>query len=625
MCGIAGILGPEGSDVDRGALGRMGEALAHRGPDNLGYFVARNLGFAHTRLSIVDLSPAGNQPFCNERYALAFNGEIYNQAELRRTLEREGITARGTSDTAALFEYCVRFGIEQTLRDVRGMFAFAFCDLATGEVDLCRDRYGIKPLLWKHEGGTTYWASEVKAIDRVSDSPVNVTRTLFAAAAGVENSVYLTPFRGVFNVRPGCSLNCKPGLEPVERSYYDITADVDAELYRELDRAPAAEVVARMDGVLKRGVKSLLMSDAPMGCFVSGGIDSSLIATLALEEEKPLSLFTANILGKYSEFGEAKFLSERLGQPLYDAPFSPDMLLEGWAKATWHAEIPIVAHVNSIPFSYVSRLARTHGVKAVLTGEGSDELFLGYPKLLARRWRPWAAMPVTLLQRAYGAVPKLRDYLFPRSGQSIETFLWKFVRQFEREWIDDGAQAAYPFLEPNDAEEHYLTIQMFRSSLHSLLHRNDRMGMLASIESRFPFLDEEVVRFAVNLPVRYKIGRSWRFGNVKHPFAVDKWIVREVARRRLPQRLTDRAKLGFPLYGHQHLRVQPGFFRRGFLDEAIGLSDGVESHLLSRCNRYYVGKLVSIEVFGRMFGMRESEECVTEHLRNFVSVDTGIE
>jgi asparagine synthase (glutamine-hydrolysing) len=183
------------------------------------------------------------------------------------------------------------------------------------------------------------------------------------------------------------------------------------------------------------------------------------------------------------------------------------MLLEGWARATWHSEIPIIAHVNSIPFSYVSCLARDHGVKAVLTGEGSDELFLGYPKLLARRWKPWAAMPVNALIALYGVAPKLRSYLFPQPSQKLETFLWRFVRQFEREFIDRDGAGSYSFLPKKKAEEQYLTIQMFRSSLHSLLHRNDRMGMLGSIESRFPFLDEQVVRFAVNLPVRFKIGR----------------------------------------------------------------------------------------------------------------------
>lgn len=625
MCGIAGVLAPTGEQVEVCTLQRMGAATVHRGPDHFGWFIHQNVGFAHNRLSIVDLSPAGNQPFRNGRYALAFNGEIYNHQNLRRTLRERNIEPKGSSDTSTLFEYLVHFGVERTLNDVRGMFAFSFGDTQTGDVYLCRDRFGIKPLLWKFDGRKLYWASEIKAIMAVTPCSINVTRTLFAAAAGTENSVYLTPFQNVFNVRPGHYLHCRPGIEPASKEYFNIANEVDESLYREMDRLSQDEVVERFDQVLTGSVKSLLMGDAPMGCFVSGGIDSSLIATLALEhnlgQDKALSLFTANVLGRYSEFADAQLLSSSLKQPLYDVPFQPSMLLEGWARATWHSEIPIVAHVNSIPFSYVACLARQHGVKAVLTGEGADELFLGYPKLLARRWKRWAALPVKALIGVYGVVPKLKSYLFPNAGQSIETFLWRVVRQFEREFIDADAAGTYPFLDKGSAEEHYLTVQMFRSSLHSLLHRNDRMGMLGSIESRFPFLDEEVVRFALNLPIRFKIGRNWRLGNVKHPFAVDKWIVRETARRRLPAKLVEKPKLGFPLYGHQHLRLQKGFFRHGFLDQTLGMTGEMEEYLLSACDPYYVGKLVSIEVFGRLFGLGASQDSVTSLLREYVRLN----
>jgi asparagine synthase (glutamine-hydrolysing) len=621
MCGIAGILLPSGRVVDPGVLERMAGTLLHRGPDNTGWHVAGSAGFAHTRLSIVDLSARGNQPFRNDRYVLTYNGEIYNHLELRKNLKAEGVVLPdGSSDTDTLFHYLIRFGVDRTLRDIRGMYAFSFADTSDGAVYLCRDRYGIKPLYWTFRGGVLYWASEVKAIRQAVDVEVNFTRTLFAAVAGTENSVYLTPFEGVFNVKPGRYLSCRPGREPVSCEYYNLIADVDEKYYRELDRLSGNQVIGRFDAVFADAVKSMLMGDAPMGCFVSGGIDSSLVSTLAIENYKELSLFTANILGRFSEFADAQVLSESLKQPLYDAPFAPGMLLEGWARATWHSEIPLVAHVNSIPFSYVACLARQRGVKAVLTGEGSDELFLGYPKLLARRWKPLAAFPLKALRSLYGLVPKLEAYVFPNSGPSIEAFLFHLVRQYEREFIDADASRAYPFLPPAQAAEHYLTIQMFRSSLHSLLHRNDRMGMLASIESRFPFLDEEVVRFAVNLPVRFKIGRSVQFHNIKHPFAVDKWIVREAARRRLPKRLVDKPKLGFPLYGHRHLLLKKGFFRGGFIEQGLGMTDRVEEHLLTR-DRYNVGKLASIEVFGRLFAMGQSQADVSSLLDNFSSIE----
>lgn len=621
MCGIAGVLLPGDKVADPEVLRRMAAAIEHRGPDNTGCHITGSAGFVHTRLSIVDLSPNGNQPFRNERYVLCYNGEIYNHLALRKTLQDTGITLRdGSSDTDTLFHYLIQFGVERTLRDIRGMFAFSFTDTADGTVYLCRDRYGIKPLYWTFRGGVLYWASEVKAIQAATSLRVNFTRTLFAAVAGTENSVYLTPFDRVYNVRPGHYLACKPGLEPVSHEYYNLLADIDRNYYRELDGLPRAEAVRRFDGLFATAVKSMLMGDAPMGCFVSGGIDSSLVSTLAIENYTALALFTANILGRHSEFGDAQALSASLKQPLYDVPFEPKMLLDGWARATWHSEIPLIAHINSIPFSYVACLARERGVKAVLTGEGSDELFLGYPKLLARRWKPVAAFPLKVLTSLYGLVPKLKAYVLPKSGPSIESSLFHLVRQYEREFIDADAPAAYPFLSPKQAEEHYLTIQMFRSSLHSLLHRNDRMGMLASIESRFPFLDEEVVRFAVNLPVKFKIGRSLRLHNIKHPFAIDKWIVRETARHRLPRQLVDKEKLGFPLYGLQHLRLRKGFFRGGFIEHELDMTERVESHLLTR-DPYTVGKLAAIEVFGRQFALGESQDMVTSHLKRFGTIE----
>lgn len=600
----------------------MADAIQHRGPDNTGFYISGPIGFAHTRLSIVDLSNAANQPFVEGRYALAYNGEIYNHLSLRKALKEKGIELPdGSSDTSTLFHYLIQFGVERTLRDIRGMYAFAFADTSRNEVFLCRDRFGIKPLYWTFQNGTLYWASEVKAIRTIRPVSVNFTRTLFAAVAGTENSVYLTPFDKVQNVPPGQYLVCQAGQEPSCKEYYNIVGEVDRDAYREFDRMSGDDIVNRFNSEFTRSVNSMLMGDAPMGSFVSGGIDSSLVSTVAHENYKDLALFTANVLGKHSEFADAQALSQSLGRPLYDVPFQPGMLIDGWARATWHSEIPLIAHINSIPFSYVACLAREHKVKAVLTGEGSDELFFGYPKLLARRWKPIAALPITALSSLYGLIPKLKAYVFPNTGPRIESFLFHLVRQYEREFIDSEAESAYPFLSPEQAKEHYLTIQMFRSSLHSLLHRNDRMGMLGSIESRFPFLDEELVRFAVNLPVKFKIGRTYRLWNIKHPFSVDKWVVREAARRRLPERLVHKPKLGFPLYGLQHMRVRKGFFQNGFVADGIGMTSRMEEHLLSQGDRYLVGKLAAIEVFGRLFGLGQDASGVTAHLRAFGSIE----
>jgi asparagine synthase (glutamine-hydrolysing) len=623
MCGIAGVLLPPDRAVDPEAIERMGCALQHRGPDNAGSLCDRNYGVAHTRLSILDLSAAGNQPFVDGPYSLVYNGEIYNYLDLRRELLDRGVVLSGTSDTEVLFRLLILDGVDRTLPRLRGMFAFSFYNAAEQTVYLCRDRFGIKPLVYRSRGGELAWASEAKAIGEVGGLEIDLTRLLQSTGAIFDGRGEHTVFRHVRNVPPGSYLVVRAGEAPVAHRFHRWTDEISEVQYRELAGESMDGIVERFKVLLQTSVRRMLLSDAPMGVFVSGGIDSSLIALSAIAEDPDLSLFTANVVGMYSEVEDARLLARTLGATLREATYRPDDVLREWSRGTWHYEAPLIVHMNSLPLAVTAELAQRSGVKAVLTGEGSDELFLGYAKYVARRYRKLAA-PVNLMIKAYGLMPSVRRYLFPKRDGKLSGFYPKLLSNFEEEITMGSFDEAYGFLPPAKRRDHLSTADLLTSHLGSLLHRNDRMGMLAGIESRFPFLDEDLVRFGLNLPAKFKLRPVPRFYNRRHPFLMDKAVVRNAARDLLPRALTAKVKFGFPTYGHHSLVIDPRFFEGGYVEDAFGLSAEAERRLVSHPFRYFGALLASVEVFGRLFELGATPDEVTTHLTRHVRVDEAL-
>ncbi len=623
MCGISGML-LTSSEPEEAKLRGMGERLYHRGPDNFAIYRDARIALAHNRLSILDLSSKGNQPFCDDRYILIYNGEIYNYLEIKTELTKKGVRFEGTSDTEVLFALLVREGIERALHAVRGMFAFCFYDRYTGDVFLCRDRLGIKPLFWSHNQEGLFWASEVKALMAVLEIEPDPIQTLYAITGVADKLNQKTVFKDVYHVPPGHYLHYKQGPDggrPEVIEYFNLLEWVDESYYSQLELMSLQDAADHFSSLLDRSVQQMLMSDVPMGVFVSGGIDSGLIAWHGAQHDDGIELFTANILGQLSEYPDARLLSQTLSRPLHDVRFQPEMMISLWADVTYHYEAPVVTHTNAIPFSQVAGLAAQHGVKPVLTGEGADELFYGYPKLLTRRFDRLLKTPLNLLKSAYGFIPGLGAYVFPEAGPTILGFMETLVQNFERQMYREEGHKAYHFLKPAQAAYQYLTIQMLKEGLVALLYRNDRMGMMAGIESRFPFLDEEILRFAINLPAKFKTGRSTRFHNYKHPFLIDKAIVRKAAEKRLPAKLVYKKKDGFPMYGHQYVRVKPGYFRCGYAADILSLSSAAEDHMIRSQNPYFVAKLVSVDVFGRIFAWKESPDAVSEQLQKWVEIE----
>ncbi len=616
MCGIAGIYNKNGREVSLELVETLGTMMTHRGPDNFSFIGLDRIGVSHNRLSLLDLSSAANQPFKNEDFTLVYNGEIYNFKEIRKRLEDEHkIRFETTSDTEVLFYSLIYDGIEKCLKQIKGMFAFAFYDKKKDELWLARDRLGIKPLYYHQQNGSFYWSSEIKALAQTLKLKLDPIKTLFAINGIAEKSSDYTMFEGVFPVKPGTYLKINSKSDQPELFYYyRAIDDFEPEIYKELDRRSRPEVVSEFEKLFVGSIESMLVSDAPLGTFVSGGIDSSLISAIANGFYPELKLFTANVTGPNSEFEDARTLARHIDSELFDYRFEPEMLLTDWAEVTYFYECPIVVHANSIPFANVAKLARRMNVKAVLTGEGADELFLGYPQLLTKRFNKFAAFPVNALMSLYGIVPKLKGYLFPNGKANSLDFVNQIVQGFESPRGSEENSEKFDFLSDKQRREQYLTLKMLGDHLTTLLHRNDRMGMMASIEARFPFLEEDLVKFAINLPTKYKIGTTPRFHNYKHPFLTDKWMVREIAKKFLPKEIVHKKKKGFPMTGLKSVRVKSDFFKDGWVSENLSLSRDALDFMIETQDPYFIGKLSSVEIFGRIFGQGESIERVTERI-----------
>lgn len=624
MCGISGMFQRSGGEASLETAKRLGLSMTHRGPDNFGFELKGKVALAHNRLSLLDLSEAANQPFSNDRYSLIYNGETYNFQENRLRLQKEfNVEFKTTSDTEVLFYSLILEGIDKCLSTTKGMFAFAFYDELEETLWLARDRMGIKPLYYCESNGATYWASEIKALARTLGLQPDPVRTLFAANNMAEKSSEYTLFKGLRSLRPGSYLQIKKEGEPKEVIYYDVVDDFDPDYYRELDRQGSDQILQDFDEKFNDAVRKMLISDAPVGAFVSGGIDSSLISAVASKYNADIKLFTANVVGKYSEFADVQALSKHIGKDVYEYRFEPEMMLRDWADVTYHYDCPIVIHVNALPFSNVARLARDSNVKAVLTGEGADELFLGYPRLLTKRYDSLAAFPKNAIESLYKLYPALHSYVFGNNGNTPIAFLNKVVQGFEMQQLEGRASEKLSGLSSRNRNEQYMTIKMIREHLITLLHRNDRMGMMSSIEARFPFLDEDIVRFAINLPSKYKIGRTGRFYNYKHPFLIDKWIVRKTAEKYLPDQIVRKKKQGFPMYGHKFLTIKDGFFHDGWIAESLGLSNNVQAFMHHSQDPYFVAKMASVEIFGRIYGFGHATEAVTQHIYDNADV-TGV-
>lgn len=620
MCGIAGILRFDGEPVDEQSLARMSRRIAHRGPDDAGTFIGSSVGLAHRRLSILDLTSAARQPMwdAGRTAAICYNGEVYNYKELRDRLVAEGHAFHSTGDTEVLLRACMAWGVFEAARQVDGMFAFAYWDERRQELWLARDRMGIKPLYCHRTPERVLIASEIKALLGEIEPELDES-TLMALLMPVPLHDPHTLFRGIQAVEPGQVIRIRTTGQWEPHAFFSLGEAVDADLYRHLDRMPDDRVVATMAGLVERSVVLHLASDASVGTLASGGLDSSLISYLSRQHLPHLAAYHADVTGPLSELKWAQAFARHAGLPLHVAALTPEAYIRTLPRVTHANEWPVGFHPNTVPFYLVCRLAAQDGIKVLMTGEGADELFGGYATFRwnarRRRLETWKAHLTRALARlGLGRLGRLLDRLTESdSHYGSRSRAAALLTRGQSLLPIHEAGDAYAFISQPIEREFQMDLFVYlHSYLRSILWRNDRMGMAVGLESRVPYLDNELIRYAVNLPMRFKLRG-----------ATNKWVLRRVADNHLPPMLSRRQKCGFPVDAQSYVRPSWGFFREGFLESQLKIG-ARQLQAFSECHPELHFHLAMAEIWGQIFFQGGQPDEVAERLWQSVSEKQGL-
>ena len=603
MCGIFGILFQDGETrPEEHRLKQSADLVAHRGPDGSGIYSAPGIGLVHARLSLVDLQSRSDQPMWDaaRRYCLVYNGEVYNYQALRAGLAERGVEFHTTSDTEVLLQLLITDGVERTLPRLQGMFAFAFYDAQRQRVTLARDRFGIKPLHLYRDSRRIMFASEVKVMKPWVDLRPNsfeMIRCLMNCGAPVRDSGF---YENIDIVPAGSVIQVDIGAAPETGRFADVLWMVNRQRAEQLDGMDREQAVDCIDELMQSSVRKMLVADAQVGALCSGGVDSSLIMAMAARQHNNLAIFHADVAGPLSEYDAASSLAKHLKLDLVTVRTHDDDFVRLTPEVMYHYEQPFSGHPHSVPFMMVSKLVQEHGVKGVLTGEGSDECFLGYEYIaLEPMWdffRRLAGRMRGLIER----VPVIGYQMF-NGGNGVPQIVPDMLGRFEKPIARRDARETFEKVFGRPADRNIHTLDLLRDHLVTLLHRNDTMGMSASIEARFPFLDEKLVEAAVNFPLRYKIRFSPGTWEKDHPFLRDKWVMRKVADRYLPDSLSQRKKRGFEVNAFRRMQIDKRFFDGGFVRDQFRLSGDEANHLLETAGQPLIVKLMMLEVWGQLF------------------------
>jgi asparagine synthase (glutamine-hydrolysing) len=619
MCGILGAFGLSDAalECDVDSFRAQLDTLVHRGPDHDGIRVIDDgTVLGHTRLSILDLSDAGVQPMSDAsgRYTIVYNGEVYNHPQLRRALERDGVRFHSTSDTETLLYHLIahRQDLPRAVADWEGMFAFAFYDRTERSLFLSLDRYGIKPLFYAFRDSTFWFASEIKALLGAVEGRLDISSFSALCQRGFLESFRFTLIEGIERLEPGHYLKLYSGGRSERGVCFDLRSFVDAALYRHYEQMPFSEVTEEFGKLFSNSVNAHMLSDAPLATINSGGVDSSTVSAVAVGYDPDITMYHADVVGrKTSELASAKRIAGHLNGKLQVAPLDDTAWIEAVVKSVYHSEVPLLYHANSVPLFVVCELMRRDGIKSVLTGEGADGLFFGYDELVRKPYLDTVSSVSGMLNKSIRRVPGIGRLLWPAPGRSIPARLQSRY-WFEEEELDNAEP--FGFITDRKERAHQAAgMRYMRVHLYSLLHRNDRMGMAHSIESRFPFLHSDVVRFGLNLPVKHKVKLAPRIVNRKHPLRVDKAPLRYFARTVIPTEIAFRAKLGFPVRQQRRLHCNSGFFSDGFLQREFKITDRQLQIMLDETPAPEHATLFFLEVWGRLYALRQAVDEVERH------------
>ncbi|MBK6751547.1 MAG: asparagine synthase (glutamine-hydrolyzing) [Pyrinomonadaceae bacterium] len=562
MCGINGIAFTtrSGREVSADVLTRMRDILHHRGPDDGGIFVDKNIGLGHRRLAIVD-PKHGIQPMfsADRNVAIVYNGEVYNHADYRDELIADGYKFQNHSDTETILHLYEKHG-RDCVEYLRGMFAFAIWDSGKQELFIARDRLGVKPFYYVHDrDGNFFFASEIKALLEAGAVKAEINfNALPDQFANHGTSGDETLYAGVKRLLPGHTLTWSDGKLDI-REFWDLSYEPKH------DARSDAEYIDEWRELFRRSVELRLMADVPLGMFLSGGIDSSAIAAMmSTMVNEPIKTFSVAFSERdANELEYARLVAKTFSTDHHEITITPEQFFEALPNLVWHEDEPI-GFLASVPLYFVSKLAAEH-VKVVLTGEGADEMMAGYgryPKALQllNYGEKYESITPSFLRDAVrggvatlpgGIATKLERTFLTRDADIENLFFDNFgvfpkamqKQLFSRE-TSQKFENRNPYVRQNawlekcDAEDvlDKLLYADTRTYLHELLMKQDQMSMAASIESRVPFLDHRLVEFTARMPREMKLRGS-----------TTKWILREAMKGILPAEIIDRPKMGFPV------------------------------------------------------------------------------
>lgn len=629
MCGICGVYNVRsGEPVSQELVEQMTRLIAHRGPDDSGVYLDGKVGLGVVRLSIIDLS-GGHQPMSNETgdIWIVFNGEIWNYKTLRKELIEKGHHFRTNSDTETIVHAYEEYGVDCIAR-LHGMFGLAIWDSPRRRLLLARDRVGKKPLYYTRVNGNLIFASEIKALL----CHPQVKREADVQALADFLSVRYVPapatlFANIYKVLPGHWLLCENGTLR-EECYWDFT-------FGKTERLPVEEYIRGIRQHINQAVEERLMADVPLGAMLSGGVDSSIVTgTMSQLMTEPVKTFSVGFdvpESQYNELPYARLVSQHFGTEHHELVVKCSDLTDYWPLLTWHRDEP-VSETSDLGVYLISKLARQH-VKVVLSGEGGDELFAGYPKYvvdwLARYYHllpaPIRNQVITpLLDRLPYSMRKVKVAARTLSQPTLERWMnWfgVFNGQLKNYLLSDSTRASIDmdssrafrrWLEGNPQRDDLSAMLYLDTKIwlpDNLLMKGDKMTMAASLEARIPLLDYKLIEYAAGIP-----------SDIKVKLLQAKYLLKRAYADFLPEAILTRKKIGFNVpigiwfrEGQRNLITQLLLSERarsrGFLNDAF-VARILRDHLEGRAqygNQLFI--LASLELWFRVFIDSSGLEC----------------
>ncbi len=583
MCGIVGFFSNQGKNIEQKLLKEMTDSMTHRGPDDSGYYFDGGIAFGHRRLEIIDLE-SGQQPMSDHegQIWITFNGEIYNYLELREELEKRGHQFQTNSDTEVII-YCYQeYGLD-FLSKLNGMFALGLWDKREQKLVIARDRLGIKPLFWTQMGGTDFlFASEIKALlkhPQVAPRPNPPAISTYLSCFRIYQDEE-TLFKGIYMVPPGYFLTIDKSGDLHKRQYWKIPLvpdndkkDLGEDYYLETTR-----------DLLKKSVQRRMISDVPLGAYLSGGLDSSIIVSLMSEilQERgvgdKLKTFSVGYDDGTSEFEFSRLMVERYKTDHQEVVMGLSQYMEVLEDLIEYKDLPL-AVANEVPLHVLSKQLKKD-ITVVLSGEGADELFAGYGMLNRAPFDYEMARFVTRCPNFFSqdqqdkmmaAIRRRYSYFFFDSEVDFFLVLYSWLNfadknsilsnEFKSQLDEDKQFFNFwdqQFKEVKDLNHYDKYIYILEKiHLEGLLHRLDTSTMAASVEGRVPYCDHELVEFVFNMPVKYKMKwkseddrlAAWSHNSTEISQNLDytKYILRKSFQDKLPQEIFQRNKFAFPV------------------------------------------------------------------------------